>query len=59
MMGIEYSQKASNQVESFHYDIVPNKFFISTPDGYCKTDAYGTYLNKNSLAVDGNSAWPE
>jgi hypothetical protein len=59
MMGIEFSAKASAQVESFGYEKVPQTFFISTPNGYCKSDdIYGAFLDKDSLSIDGNvSAW--
>jgi hypothetical protein len=58
MMGIEYSQKASDQVESFDYPMVPKKFFVSTPNGYCKSDdTYGAFLDKSSLSVDGSTAF--
>ena len=59
MMGIEYSQQAAAQVASFNYPMVPKTFFVSTPNGYCKTDTYGSFLNKSSLAVDGKSVFPE
>lgn len=55
MMGIEYSTKASSQVGSFNYDKVPKKFFVSTPNGYCKTDSYGSFLDKQMLDVDGET----
>ena len=51
MMGIEYSQKASDQVESFAYERVPAKLFVSTPDGYCKKDEYGDFLDKTLIDV--------
>jgi hypothetical protein len=59
MMGIEYSSKAAEQVASFGYPMVVKEFFVSTETGYCKTDAYGDYLNKSTLAIDGQSIWPE
>lgn len=59
MMGIEYSQKASDQVASFSYPIVPKKIFVSTPNGYCKSnDTYGAFLDKSSLNVDGITVFP-
>ncbi len=58
MLGIEYSQKASQQVESFGYEKVPKKFFVSTPDGYCKSDDYGTQLDREWLDIDGESEYP-
>ncbi len=58
MMGIEYSQKASDQVASFSYDAVPRKFFVSTSNGYCKSDGtYGAYLDKDLLDVDGTTEY--
>lgn len=59
MMGMEYSQKAADQVASFGYEMVPQRFFLSTPNGYCKSDdIYGAYLNKDTLPIDGNvSGW--
>ncbi len=58
MMGIEYSQKASDQVASFDYPMVPKKFFVSTPNGYCKSDdTYGAFLDKSSLPIDGSTAF--
>ena len=59
MMGMEYSQKASDQVASFNYPMVPKKFFVSTPNGYCKSDGtYGAFLDKSMLDVDGNTTFP-
>ncbi|MCH9741275.1 MAG: ImpA family metalloprotease, partial [Epsilonproteobacteria bacterium] len=59
MMGIEYSQKASDQVASFAYTMVPKKFFVSTSNGYCKSDdTYGSFLDKSMLDVDGTTAFP-
>ncbi|CAA6816771.1 MAG: Unknown protein [uncultured Sulfurovum sp.] len=59
MMGIEYSQKASEQVASFSYESVPKIFFVSTPNGYCKSDdTYGAFLDKSTLEVDGTTAFP-
>ncbi|MBU1669015.1 ImpA family metalloprotease [bacterium] len=59
MMGIEYSQKASDQVASFNYTAVPKAFFVSTPNGYCKSDdTYGAFLSKSTLDVDGTTGFP-
>jgi predicted metalloendopeptidase len=46
MYGIPYSEKAAKQVESFLFPSVPQKFFLSTPTGYCEEDQYGAYLDK-------------
>ena len=59
MMGIEYSDKAADQVAGFGYPDVPREFFVSTSNGYCKTDAYGSFLDKDTLDIDGLSVWPE
>jgi len=59
MMGIEYSSKAADQVASFGYVHVPKTFIVSTPDGYCKTDIYGVYLDKEEVPIDGTSSWPD
>ncbi len=58
MMGIEYSQKASDQVESFAYERVPAKLFVSTSDGYCKSDEYGTLLDKSMIDVKEGTVFP-
>ena len=59
MMGISYSDKAAAQVASFGYEVVPKKFFISTPNGYCTNDKYGDFLDKNMLDIDGTTVWRE
>ncbi len=46
MMGLAYSQKAAQQVKQFAYDKVAKKFFVSTGDGYCKSDRYGDFLGE-------------
>jgi len=58
MMGIPYSQKASKQVESFGYEKVPQKFYISTPDGYCKEDKYGKFLDKEEIEFSKSAVFP-
>ena len=58
MMGILYSQKAREQVESFGYEVVPNKYFISTDKEYCSSDAYGMLFDRNMLNVDGTAVFP-
>ena len=49
MWGIDYSSKASDQVASFGYVKAPKGFFMSTSDGYCKTDGFGDYLDKTFI----------
>jgi hypothetical protein len=58
MMGITYSSKASQQVESFGYPKAKKVFFASTPDGYCQNDRYGNGLDKEKVSVDGTSVYP-
>ncbi len=58
MMGIPYEQKASEQVASFGYEKVPQKFYISTPNGYCKEDAYGNFLDKASIDFTKSAVFP-
>ena len=63
MWGIAYSSKAATQVTSFGYNAVPRRYFTSAVDGngntsgYCKTDAYGTRLDKDWIMIDGSSSW--
>ncbi len=59
MMGIEYSQKAYDQVASFSYTKVPKKYFESTTNGYCKSNGtYGKFLDKSMLDIDGKTTYP-
>jgi hypothetical protein len=57
MMGIEYSQKARDQIASFEYEVVPNSLFVSTSKGYCNEDDYGTLFDKPTLDIDGSTAY--
>jgi|GEM_PF-634166 len=57
MMGIPFSQKAKDQIASFNFDVAPNSLFVSTNDGYCKTDDYGTIFDRPTLSVDGTTAY--
>jgi hypothetical protein len=57
MMGIPYSQKARDQIVSFGFEVVPNSLFVSTDTGYCKTDDYGTILDRQTLPMDGSTAY--
>ncbi len=58
MMGIEFSQKAREQIKSFGYEKVPNTYFVSTPTGYCKSDEYGTLFDRETLNIDGTTKFP-
>ena len=58
MMGISYSQKARNQIESFGFDVVPNALFVSTNKGYCKEDKYGRLFDRDILEVNGTTVYP-
>jgi len=57
MWGITFSAKASAQVASFLYPVIPREYFISTGSGYCSTDIYGSQLAKTALPIDGYTAW--
>jgi len=57
MMGIEYTQKALDQVNTFGFSKVPKEFFISTSNGYCKEDQYGGFLAKETISIDGATVW--
>jgi hypothetical protein len=58
MLGLAYSQKASNQVASFGYKKAPKEFFISeNARGYCTKDTFGDYLAKASVVVNGEKTW--
>jgi len=58
MMGIEFTSKAAEQVKSYSYTSVEKKFFLSTPNGYCKNDKFGDFLDKMSLDINGSAIWP-
>lgn len=58
MIWMNYSDKALAQVKSFNYPIVEPALFISTWNGYCKTDKYGSYLNKPSVKITKEVVWP-
>ncbi|CAA6823742.1 MAG: FIG01200241: hypothetical protein, partial [uncultured Thiotrichaceae bacterium] len=58
MFGIAFSQKASDQVASFNYPIVPQAFFISSSSGYCNENINGDFLAKSTLPIDGTQVWP-
>ncbi len=62
MWGLPYSAKAASQIASFGYPSVPQRFFFSTADGYCKVDSYSQTdavnpLDKLFAPVDGNITW--
>lgn len=57
MMGIPYSQKARDQIASFGYEVVPNSLFVSTGQGYCISDEYGTLFDRPTLPIDGNTSY--
>ena len=59
MMGQPYSEKAAQQVKSFNFPKTQKIFFVSTPDGYCKKDDYGDYLDKKYVKITKDTTWPE
>ncbi len=54
MWWINYSQKASEQVESFNYPKVAKTFFMSTPHWYTQIDEYWEYLAKKEYNLKWN-----
>jgi len=61
MYGASYSQKASDQVESFSFSTKTKKeFFVVEKDsGFTLPyDNAGAYLDKQSVVVDGNTTYP-
>jgi hypothetical protein len=58
MMGIPHTDKAYAQIATFGFDVAPNSLFVSTPEGYCKTDEYGTIFDRPTLDIDGSSVYP-
>lgn len=58
MWGMNFSDKASAQVASFNYPAAQRRFFMSSANGYCKTQQNGDFLAKASLPVDGQQVWP-
>jgi len=61
MYGAYYSQKASDQTESFNFTTTtPKEFFVVEKDGgfTLPYDSAGAYLDKQSVAVDGNTTYP-
>ena len=53
MMGMPHSAKAYTQIASFGFEVAPNSLFISTNEGYCKSDDYGSLFDRPTLDVDG------
>lgn len=58
MIGMNYSDKALAQVQSFKYPKVAEELFISTGNWYCKSDKYGAYLDKPSIKMTAQAIWP-
>lgn len=54
MWGITFSAKAAAQVAGFSYAAAPRKYFISSPQGYCKGEGF----DGNNLPVNGSEVWP-
>ena len=54
MWGQAYSTKANDQVVAFNHATAERRFFITSPNGYCKGEGF----DGNYLPVDGNQTWP-
>lgn len=54
MWGQAYSTKANDQVVAFNHAAAERRFFITSPNGYCKGEGF----DGNYLPVDGNQTWP-
>ncbi len=59
MYGQDYSEKASEQVESFGFPKAKQTYFVSTPEWYVTKDKYGDYLDKPDMEIYSYSVWPE
>ena len=58
LWALPYSTKASDQIASFEFPVVPRHFFVSTPAGYYQEDEYGRLLDKEYIEVDGSTSFP-
>lgn len=58
MLGLDYTQKASDQVASFNYSMVQKEFFITDGPGFCEESVNGDFLAKSTLPIDGVQVWP-
>lgn len=54
MWGQAFSTKANDQVVAFNHAAAERRFFITSPNGYCKGEGF----DGSFLPVDGNQAWP-
>ena len=54
MWGINYTATAGAQVASMKYTAIPQTFFVSSSEGYCRGEGF----DGTSVAVDGAAAWP-
>ena len=59
MIGVDYSDKASAQVALFDYKATRKVYFASTPNGFCKKDVFGDYLDKAYFYTNDDPSWPE
>ncbi len=58
LWALPYSTKASDQIASFNFPVVPRHFFVSTPTGYYQEDEYGRLLDREYLEVNGTTTFP-
>jgi len=54
MWGQAFGAKASTQVADLNHAIAERRFFVTSPNGYCKGEGF----DGNNLPVSGNQTWP-
>ena len=54
MWGQAFSTKANDQVAAFNHAAAERRFFITSPNGYCKGEGF----DGNNLPVNGSQVWP-
>ncbi|WP_228288042.1 ImpA family metalloprotease [Thiothrix subterranea] len=54
MWGQAFSAKANDQVVAFNHSAAERRFFVTSPNGYCKGEGF----DGNNLPVTGSQVWP-
>nr|CAA6811118.1 MAG: FIG01200241: hypothetical protein [uncultured Thiotrichaceae bacterium] len=54
LWGQDFSAKAEAQVADFAYPPAERRFFVSSPDGYCKGEGF----DGTNVLIDGTQDWP-